>query len=293
MLTLALGEGRVASYDVIGSGQPLLWLEGGPGYPARLGLPDCEVVADLFRCYLVDGPGAGGSSPPDDLRGYDLPHQVAFFDRVRQELGLDSWTVMGHSWGGLLGLAYAAERPRSVERLIVVDGYAGDASVPAQKAEEESARAMARHRGQPWFEAATAPALEIDASTTVEQLMDDMAPRYPLYFAHPETPSARAHIERLRREGVLNPGAQRLWDGDLGLNASTDLTDVLASVTVPTLVLVGTHDWLCGPVWARHIATNVPGAELVEFTDSGHIPQYEEPARFHDVVAEWVADRSR
>ena len=40
-----LKGGGQASYTVVGDGEPLLWLEGGPGFPAKLGRPDCELVA--------------------------------------------------------------------------------------------------------------------------------------------------------------------------------------------------------------------------------------------------------
>jgi pimeloyl-ACP methyl ester carboxylesterase len=54
---------------------------------------------------------------------------VRFFEEVRDALGLGPVTVMGHSWGGLIAVLFAAMFPESVRRCIVVDGYAGDGSV--------------------------------------------------------------------------------------------------------------------------------------------------------------------
>lgn len=292
MLNVDLGGGRRASYEVLGDGPPLLWVEGGPGYPAALGLPDCEVVADLFSCYLVDAPGSGSSTPPRDPADYDVEGHVAFFDRVREVLGIDSWTVMGHSWGGLVALAYAASCPSVVDRLIVVDGYAGEASVPEEVWKAESDRCVARYSDCSWFAAATGPSLEVDDATTTAGIMADMAPRYPLYFAYPDRPAQRSHIQRLQRAGAINPHVWRAWNGDGGLAGSTDLTPVLSSIRCPTLVVVGEHDWVCGPVWARHIADHVPGARLVVFGESGHCPQYEQPHEFHETVASWLGWRA-
>jgi proline iminopeptidase len=287
-----LGAGTRASFHTVGSGPPLLWVEGGPGFPAMLGLPDCRAVEDLFRCFLVDAPGSGQSSPPRDVGEYDLAGHVRFFERVRRALDIRSWTVMGHSWGGLVALAYAARCGEVVDRVIVVDGYAGEASVPGEVAAAESARAVARHADQDWFAAATAPWQEVTAATTAEDLMADMAPRYPLYFAFPDQPAQRAHIRRLQRDGRLNPDVWRVWNGDGGLAPSTDLTPELSAVRCRTLVLVGQHDWVCGPAWAEHIAAHVPGATTAVFADSGHCPQYEQPGEFHDTVARWLADET-
>ena len=51
---------------------------------------------------------------PSDPEDYDLAGHVAFFDTVRDALGIDRWTVVGHSWGGLVAMAYRgdASQPR-------------------------------------------------------------------------------------------------------------------------------------------------------------------------------------
>lgn len=171
----------------MGDRPPLLWVEGGPGYPAALGLPDCEVVADLFRCHLVDAPGSGESTPPGDPADYDVAGHVAFFERVRAVLGIDSWTVVGHPWGGLVALAYAASCPSVVDRLIVVDGYAGEASVPeeAWKAESDRchpARRLLVVRSGHW------PIVGVGRRDNGGRNHGGYGPRYPLYFAYPDRP---------------------------------------------------------------------------------------------------------
>ena len=284
---LSLEDGRQASYVTFGLGDPLLWIEGGPGYPASLGIPDCELLASRFTCYLVDAPGSGESTPTRSPDEHRWPAIVAWFDAVRTALQIPQWTLMGHSWGGLIALAYAATHPAPVARLIVVDGYAGEASVPAEDAEAATAAALIRHQGTPAFEASLAPERDLNEKTTVDDLMRDMDPLYPLYFAYPERPASVAHIARLRREGALNPDASRAWDLD-GYASSVDLTPILRNISAPTLVLVGEHDWVCGPVWAHHIAAHTPDARLHIFHESGHCPQYEEPDRFVRVVEDWL-----
>ena len=94
---LTLEDGRAAEWEAVGDGPPLIWVEGGPGFSAHLARPDVELVSDLFRCHLVNAPGCGRTSPPADISGYDLPGIIAFFEGVRERLGLGRATVMGHS----------------------------------------------------------------------------------------------------------------------------------------------------------------------------------------------------
>ena len=285
-----LESGSRASYAAIGGGEPLLWIEGGPGYPAQLGLPDCELLAHRFRCYLVDSPGSGLSTPARDRRGYEYEEVVRFFDEARRALGHDRWTVMGHSWGGLIALAYAACFPEVVARLIVVDGYAGDASVPSEVASAASERALARHPGSERLLAAAGESGELTEQTTTADLMAEVWPLYPLYFAHPQRRTQQEHITRLRRDGVLNADIQRAWNmGDYA--AELDLRPLLEKISCPTLVLVGAHDWVCGPVWAEVIAADIANARLHVFEESGHCPQYEQPEEFVAVIEDWLSVR--
>jgi pimeloyl-ACP methyl ester carboxylesterase len=147
-----LAPGRSVAYEVIGRGEPLLWIEDGPGFPACLGRPDVELLRHSFSCYLVDAPGCGGSSPPERDDDYDHFGHVRFFEEVRVALGLGPLTVMGHSWGGLMALVYAAVAPDAVRRCVVVDGYAGEASVPPEVYLPEQERAFARLRGYDWLD---------------------------------------------------------------------------------------------------------------------------------------------
>jgi len=157
--TLTLDDDRTVEWEAVGDGPPLMWIEGGPGLWAHLARPDVELLSDLFRCHLVNAPGCGRTSPPADISEYDLPGIIAFFEEVRETLGLGRVTAMGHSWGGLVAPAWAAAHPESVERLVVIDGYPGGAdgsgsAVDRDAAREEQERAYARHASEPWYEAA-------------------------------------------------------------------------------------------------------------------------------------------
>jgi len=286
--TVELAGGRLAEWEAMGSGEPLLWIEGGPGFPAHLGRPDVVLLADRFRGHLVNAPGSGRTSVPAGPEGYGLPGHVAFFDEVRRALGLGPVTVMGHSWGGLVAAAYAALVPEAVTRLIVIDGYAGGGSVDPAAAKAERERSLDRLRDRPWFAAALASDVEIDPLTVAseEELVRGWDPCWPLIFAEPDREPALGHVARIRRElrahlPVLGAWATR-FEAD-------DHRPLLATVACPTLVLAGEHDYICGPVWAREVAGAIPGARCVEIPGAGHVPQYEAPAAVRAAIDHWLA----
>jgi pimeloyl-ACP methyl ester carboxylesterase len=284
---LTLPDGRTVEWEAVGDGEPLLWIEGGPGLPAHLARPDVALISDRFRCYLVNAPGCGRTSPPPEPNGYSLDGHVRFFDEVRRALGLGPVTVMGHSWGGLVAAAYAAAVPDAVRRLVVIDGYLGDGSVETAEAEAERERALDRVRDRDWFPAAVAAH---DVWTrlgdiTPEELREADNPGWPLYFAEPESAASRFHVKRIRREVRWNLEVSRFWEPP---GSDTNLRPVLARIACPTLVVVGEHDFICGPVWNRPIATGIPGATYVEIPGVGHLPQYEAPEAFRRDLFDWL-----
>ena len=100
---------------------PLLCLHGGPG-ANWLHLKPYEALADERRVVFYDQLGAGRSAvtEPHDAAMWTPELYVEEVDAVRQALGLGRVHVLGHSWGGMLGMQYATGRPEGLVSLIVL-----------------------------------------------------------------------------------------------------------------------------------------------------------------------------
>jgi pimeloyl-ACP methyl ester carboxylesterase len=115
-----LVDGRQATYEVVGRGDTALWLQGSPA-PEDACSGECLLVAKLFRSYLVDAPGVGGSSPAPLGEEADLESVAWFYDAARRALGLGEVSVLGSGTGAHQALAYAALFPRAARRCIALD----------------------------------------------------------------------------------------------------------------------------------------------------------------------------
>ncbi len=122
---LDVGDGHRVYWECCGNphGQPAIYLHGGPGSgcsPGQRRFFD----PDAYRVVLFDQRGAGRSRPlasePDaDLTTNTTAHLIADIEALRQYHGVESWTVLGLSWGTTLGLAYAQSHPQRVNALVL------------------------------------------------------------------------------------------------------------------------------------------------------------------------------
>jgi proline iminopeptidase len=79
-------------------------------------------------------------------------------------------------------------------------------------------------------------------------------------------------------------------------NLSPDVIDDradLGSLAVPTLVVVGRHDVICGVRWAEELHGLIPGSDLLILENSGHFGHIEEPAAFSRAVTRFVTATAR
>ena len=104
------------------SGEPLLLLHGGPGVPDSMQTTIAPMLPE-FRCISFDQRGVGESVCRDGR--YDLHAYLDDVEAIRNRLGIASWHVLGHSWGGLVAQAYAAAYPQRVKSLVLSSSSLG------------------------------------------------------------------------------------------------------------------------------------------------------------------------
>jgi pimeloyl-ACP methyl ester carboxylesterase len=173
--------------------------------------------------------------------------------------------VGGVSMGGYVAMAFHRLFPARLRALVFVDTRAGADSDSARTARDDAA-ALVRAEGSSAIAAKMLP-----------QLL---------------TPASVQASEALRRALGDLMSAQSV-DGIVGaLAAIRDRPDSrrsLAAVTVPTLVVCGAEDTLIPKAESEALRDAVPGARLALIAEAGHLPNYERPDAFNDVVRAFLA----
>lgn len=239
-----------------GSGPTLLCLHG-IGSSSRSFARQLDGLSDAHRVVAWDAPGYGKSADPEAAPG--LSGYVTAVADLVAGLGADRVHLLGVSWGGVIACQVALERPELLHSLILVDASRGSGRTP------ESAAAM---RARP--------------DELAEQGADAFAAgRGARLVSSGAEPDLVAEVTATMAEAVRLPGYRYAAES----MAATDLTDRLAEITAPTLVLCGDEDAVTGPQESWALATGISNAVYVSVRGAGHQANVERP----EAVNAWIA----
>jgi proline-specific peptidase len=286
MERLTTTDGRTLAYRRVGSGPTLVCHPGGPGFSSSY-LADLGGLHEDLELVVLDPRGTGESDSAHDPRGYAIDDYVSDLEELRAHLGLARMLLLGHSYGGVAGIAYAARYPERIERLILAS------TLPRHGPEQAAAMeaALETKSREPWY-ADAREALETELAGNFNsgaELMELCRRMMPFYYARYGEPE-RAHVESMAGE-ELCVDASRLWEKEIFEHF--DLRPQLAALTMPTLVIVGEEDFITGPACAAELSEGIPAARTVLLPGAGHMIFVEAPEPFREAVLSFLGVGAR
>ena len=264
--------------EVVGHGEPLLLMHGGPGLD-HVSLTSFRRLADRHTLIFYDH-RCNGRSTGVPVTSMTWENLTADAEALRERLGFERWAVLGHSFGGHVALEYALRYPDRVSRLVLLD-TAGE----ARWSQENAANVLAGRGYSPktvavarrFFDGRIAPKDFVRAAVR-------LLPAYDHRFS----------LVRLAREMVeggwrMKTRPEALTFGGRMMRGWT-VMDRLGEIAVPTLVLAGHDDFLFPPESQALLASGIPNAHLRIIERAGHNPQSERADETLMAVADFLAD---
>jgi proline iminopeptidase len=188
---------------------------------------------------------------------------------------IEAATIIGHSWGALLALLFAIQKPGRVHRLLLVAPAPVNSEYRREYLEELNRRTL-------------------DLGVIAQQrdlLRSDLRKHHPDEFRKRvfqlslapflKKPSEKIAVEPFQ---ISHRARAAVWRS-LG---DYDLTDDLSELSVKALVIHGRHDPI--PLSSSKAIAKLLGAQLEVFENSGHMPFFEDQDLFVEVSEAFLKD---
>ena len=285
-------NGTKLHYVIIGHGDPIVVLHGGPGGNLR------EMLALVpftmgFRWVFYDQRGSGESERfPIDLERLDeaeaffsIERHIDDLEEIRKKLGDEKITVLGHSWGGGLAAFYAAAHPDRVKKLVV---YNGGPMWPELRAAKKAAfkERLGPELGSQLAEvtASIEENIEIwDQKTLDAEFIKMICLILPAFDRHPTAPPKP---DEVGRGGFW---ANQLTNRYIGAFDRDAFARKLARIEAPTLITYGRYE-PNPPERQTYLRDAIPNNTMIVFDESGHNAHREQPELFGRVLRAFLSD---
>jgi proline-specific peptidase len=259
---------------------PVLLLHGGPGATSDYLEPLLDLGGAGRRTVTYDQIGAGRSKVPPGSLEWTVDLFVEEVGAVRDALGLERIHLFGHSWGGMLAMAYALTQPTGLASLVV--GHS-PASVPQWVEETGKLRAelpddvqetLTRHE-----RAGTVQDPEYEEACMVFYRRHVCrADTWPDYVV-------RSFAEIGEVYNTMNGPSEFHVVGTI---KDWSIVDRLGEIRVPTLVITGEHDEATPAINAT-VTNGIPGARSVILPGRSHIAHAEDPDAYLALLDEFFS----
>jgi pimeloyl-ACP methyl ester carboxylesterase len=255
-----VGDTEIA-FDDIGSGFPVVFLHAFP-LNRTMWEPQVTALVGEFRCITIDMRGFGGSaaSPP-----YSMDRHADDVAAVLDTLGIERAVITGLSMGGYVAFAMWRRHRARVRALVLAD----------TRATADTIEIAERRRS-------LVEIAETQGSTAVANMQ---IPGLVGKTTRDKRPDIYDAMHRMMAQAEI----EGIVGGLEALMARPDSTPTLATIDVPTLIVVGGEDVITPLSDARVLNAGIAGSRLEILRKAGHLSNVERPAAFNTVMSEFLA----
>jgi pimeloyl-ACP methyl ester carboxylesterase len=246
-----------------GSGHPLLFVHGFP-LDHRMWRKQLARFANSYRVIAPDLRGFGASGGGEGL--VTMEQFADDLSAILDTLGVvEPVTFVGLSMGGYIAWQFLRKYRRRLRALVLCDTRAA-ADSPA----------AAENRLK------VAETVEAEGTDALARAM------LPKLFAK-RTIETRPELVEQLRQVILDADPKGVAAAQRGMAARPDSTEVLASIDVPTLVVVGEEDQISPVDEMRRIAEAIPISQFAVVARAGHMSPLENPKEFNAILSEFLS----
>lgn len=254
--------------DLIGEGEPIVFLHGGPGSEHRFFLPHMVPLSKKFKLVFYDQRGCGKSDLSENDQ-YSMKNEVENLEALRIQLGFEKMNLFGESWGSILALLYATTYPERVNKILLTAAI-GVTSKGLERFSKELEKRLTEDdkiKLSKWEKNVKI------GEASIEDLLQILDPYYVF------------------SQETLNRKEKNTFSGEVNKAIGTDIKnnyDVTGNLhkisNIPILVAQGSHDILTPSIIKELFSEHISHLQLVEIEKCGHWTVVEQPEKMCNVA---------
>ena len=297
--------GKNIWYDIYGAehSDTLLYLHGGPGASCLDFVNQAKALSGKMKVVIFDQLGVLRSDGIAENESYSMEYQIEMVEEMRKILGIEKWSVLGHSYGGMLAVLYASACPDSVHKIIL--------ECPSLWF-EDSARSTAEYLSEHIHSLNNGEAVKLwekvrfaDYQDKTEVVWDlssllgyvtDMELRFYLHgitleeyemsmdttdIANEMWSKGEQHLKKLLETPAAGSAQKRVLMTD-------DLLPLIPKIAAPMLLINGKYDPACTKHQIEYIMNGAQDVTRAVFENSGHFPRLEEAEKYTNTVLSFL-----
>lgn len=268
-------------FKIIGTGEPILVLHGGPGLFSDYLISSFKELSEKHQFIFYDQRGSGKTDFPKDTTSIAIANFVDDIEAIRKHFKIEKITLAGHSWGGLLALFYAKKYSDNLDKLILIapgpsnsEYYEKTLTNMQQKRKEEDTKELVRLMMSKAFEKREPETFKkaIILGDKVNFYNQENAKKmYDLVVFNEENSSKMLHTNSLLERNFFN----------------YDITEGLEIVTCPTLIVIGDMDNV--PFASNQaLQESMKNARIEVIKQAAHYPFFEDNKSFTHVMSDFL-----
>jgi pimeloyl-ACP methyl ester carboxylesterase len=271
MAHISTDDGLGLYVEVTGDGAPVLFVHEFAG-DQRSWEPQVRALSRRYRCIAYNARGYPPSDVPEDPAAYSQARAVEDAIAVLDALNVERAHVVGLSMGGFATLHLGLRHPERARSLVVAAAGYG--------AQPERQRSFREESG-------------VIADAFADEGAAGVAKRYAVGPARVQfqnkDPRGWAEFAAQLAEHDSQGSARTMRGVQAARPSLYDLTDELAALTVPTLIIAGDEDEGCLEP-SLMLKRTIPTAGLALLPKTGHTCNLEEPELFNRLLERFFAD---
>lgn len=295
--------GKKIWYEICGAENSgtLLYLHGGPGASCLDFVNQARALSGKIKTVIFDQLGVLRSEAIAENESYSMEYQIEMIEEMRRFLGIEKWSVLGHSYGGMLAVLYASAYPDSIHKIILecpslwfedsARSTAGYLSGHINSLNDGRAAGLCKKIRSADYPDKTEIVWDL---STLLGYVTDMELRFYLHgisFEEYERSmdasditdemwaKGERHLMKLLEVPPTSNGSPQK-----GVRMTDNLLPVIPTIAHPMLLINGKYDPACTKYQIEYMMNHAQNMTQAVFENSGHFPRIEEAEKYTNTV---------